>query len=487
MTVPIFDKVLIGGQWVPAANGTYQITNPATEEAAGYAPECSVEQARGAAHAARAAFESGPWRSMSGAERGALLREAAAKFKAQMSGLVELTIAETGAVRPVAVSQQVGAVAIRLAKYAELASAPGDEALPPRELQGPNARGLAAGLVVREPIGVVAGITPFNFPMTNCAGKIGAALACGNSVVVKPAPVDPLGVVELCRIVDSVLPPGVVNFVCGSGPDIGEALTTSPDVDMISFTGSTAVGRKIQESAAARMQRTLMELGGKSANIIFADADLTRALASAMQVWTFHSGQICIAGTRVLIEQSIYDDFTRRLAATGPTLTIGDPREAGVVVGPLVSAAQRERVERHIAQGVEEGATLACGGKRPAHLPRGYYVEPTLFINTANTMRIAREEIFGPVITAIPFRDEADAIAIANDSDYGLYGYIWTSDSARGLRVARHLRTGTVQINGGPMNPDAPFGGYKLSGIGRDGGRYALNAYSELKYIGWTA
>ncbi|HVO27805.1 MAG TPA: aldehyde dehydrogenase family protein [Candidatus Margulisiibacteriota bacterium] len=487
MTVPIFDKVLIGGQWVPAANGTYQITNPATEEPAGYAPECSVEQVRAAAHAARAAFESGPWRAMSGAERGALLREVAEKFKAQMNGLVDLTIAETGAVRPVASSQQVAAVAVRLAKYGELASTPVDEALPPRELQGPNARGLAAGLVVREPIGVVAGITPFNFPMTNCAGKIGAALACGNTVVIKPAPVDPLGVVELCRIVDSVLPPGVVNFVCGSGPEIGEALTTSLDVDMVSFTGSTAVGRKIQESAAARMQRTLMELGGKSANIIFADADLEKALASAMQVWTFHSGQICIAGTRVLIEQSIYDEFTRRLAAAGPALKIGDPREPGVVVGPLVSAAQRERVERHIAQGVEDGATLACGGKRPAHLPRGYYVEPTLFTSATNAMRVAREEIFGPVITAIPFRDEADAIAIANDSDYGLYGYLWTGDSARGLRVARQLRTGTVQINGGPMNPEAPFGGYKQSGIGRDGGRYALNAYSELKYIGWTA
>ena len=487
MSVPIFDKVLIGGEWVPAANGTYQITNPATEEPAGYAPECSVEQVRAAARAARLAFETGPWRAMSGAKRGGLLHKAAEKFKAEMGGLIDLTIAETGAVKSVAVSQQVGAVAIRLAKFAELASAPVDEALLPRELQGPNARGLAAGLVVREPIGVVAGITPFNFPMTNCAGKIGPALACGNTVVIKPAPVDPLGVVELCRIVDSVLPPGVVNFVCGSGPEIGEALTTSPDVDMISFTGSTAVGRAIQESAASRMKRTLMELGGKSANIIFADADRTRALASAMQVWTFHSGQICIAGTRILIEQSIYDQFTAQLAAAGPTLKIGDPREPGVVVGPLVSAAQRERVERYIAQAVKDGATLACGGKRPAHLPRGYYVEPTLFTNATNAMHVAREEIFGPVITAIPFRDEAEAIAITNDSDYGLYGYIWTGDSARGLRVARQLRTGTVQINGGPMNPDAPFGGYKQSGVGRDGGRYALNTYSELKYIGWTA
>jgi acyl-CoA reductase-like NAD-dependent aldehyde dehydrogenase len=255
---------------------------------------------------------------------------------------------------------------------------------------------------------------------------------------------------------------------------------------MISFTGSSDVGRRIQQAAAGRMKRTLMELGGKSANIIFADADMERALANAMQVWTFHSGQICIAGTRVLVEQSRYEEFTGRMAAAATKLTIGDPRTPGVVVGPLVSAAQRERVERYIARGVAEGATLACGGRRPAHLARGFYVEPTLFTNVRNDMTIAREEVFGPVIAAIPFRDEAEAIAIANDSDYGLYGYVWTGDLARGLRVARALRTGTVQINGSPMNPDAPFGGYKQSGIGRDGGRYALQTYSETKYIGWT-
>ena len=487
MNAPVFDQVLIGGQWVPAAHGTYEVINPATEERAGLAPECSILQAHAAASAARAAFDGGPWRTMSATQRAALLREAAERFKREADGLVELTINETGALKPVAVSQQVGAVAIRLAKYAELATAPVEEALPPRELTGPNARGVAAGLVVREPVGVVACITPFNFPMTNCAGKIGPALMCGNTVVVKPAPVDPLGVAELCRIVNGVLPPGVINFVCGSGPDIGEALTTSPDVDMISFTGSTQVGRAIQAGAAPRLKRTLMELGGKSASIVFADADPAKALANVMQVWTFHTGQICIAGTRVLIEASIYDEFTKKLAAAGPKLTIGDPHEAGVVVGPLVSAAQRERVERYIAKGIAEGATLACGGRRPAHLARGFYVEPTLFTNARNDMTIAREEIFGPVITAIPFRDEAAAIALANDSDYGLYGYVWTGDTARGLRVARQLRTGTVQINGGPMNPDAPFGGYKQSGIGRDGGRYALNAYSELKYIGYTA
>ncbi|MBX3026110.1 aldehyde dehydrogenase family protein [bacterium] len=479
------DKVLIGGTWEPAEAGTYPIVNPATEEIAGAAPQASIEQVRRAARAAREAFERGPWPRLSGAERGALLRRAAELFEREKASLVDLTMAETGALRPVAEAQQVGAVGARLAKYAALASLPPEEPLLPIPTrQGP---GVGNGMAVREPIGVVACITPYNFPMTNCAGKVGPALACGNTVVVKPAPVDPLAVAELCRMIDSVLPPGVVNFVCGSAPEIGATLCESPDVDMISFTGSTAVGCQIQAAAAKRMQRTLLELGGKSPNIIFADADRQKALASAMSVWTFHTGQICIAGTRLLIEESIYDELTAQLAAAAPRLTIGPPTAAGVVVGPLVSAGQRERVEQYVAKGLEEGATLACGGRRPPHLATGYYYEPTLFTGVTNHMTIAREEIFGPVLAAIPFRDEAEAIAIANDSDFGLYGYVWSGDLARGLRVARALRTGTVQINGAPVNGDAPFGGYKLSGIGRDGGTYALHAYSELKYIGWVS
>jgi acyl-CoA reductase-like NAD-dependent aldehyde dehydrogenase len=483
MAAPVFDRVLIGGEWVRAANGTYPITNPATEETAGQAPECSVEQVCAAARAARAAFDRGPWPRMTGAERARLLREAATRFEREMGGLVDLTIAETGAVRRVAETQQVGAVPVRLARAADLAVAPVDEDLPSRTVGD----AVTGGMVTREPIGVVACITPFNFPMTNCAGKMGPALACGNTVIVKPAPADPLAVAELCRITASVLPPGVLNFVCGAGPEIGEALVLAPEVDMISFTGSSAVGQRIQEAVAPRMKRVLLELGGKSATVVFADAHPERSLAGAMQVWTFHAGQICIAGTRLLVERSIYDDFTARLAAAGPRLAIGDPREPGVVVGPLVSATQRARVERYIAQGVAEGAHLACGGRRPPHLAKGYYVEPTLFTGVRNDMVIAREEIFGPVVSAIPFDDEDEAIALANDSDYGLYGYVWTGDTERGIRVARALRTGTVQVNGSSLNPDAPFGGYKLSGIGRDGGRWALAAYTELKYIGWTS
>lgn len=481
MGVPVIDKVLIGGEWVLADQGTYQITNPATGQAAGFAPSCSVEQVRAATAAARKAL--GPWAALPAVERAAMLRRAADKFRQAMSSLVDLTIDETGAVRTVAEPQQVGAVALRLARYAEMAALPPEEPLPVRELGGVIHNGMA----VREPVGVVACITPFNFPMTNCAGKIGPALACGNTVVVKPAPVDPLGVAELCRIVAAELPPGVVNFVNGPAPELGEALVDAPEVDMISFTGSTGVGLRIQAAASRQLKRTLLELGGKSAQIVFADADREKALRGAMQVWTFHSGQICVAGTRLLIEASIYDEFVRQMIDGAAKLKIGDPREAGVVMGPLVSETQRERVAACVAAGVKEGATLACGGGRPKHLPTGAYFEPTLFTNVRNDMSIARDEVFGPVIAAIPFQTEAEAIAIANDSDFGLYGYVWSRDTAKAIRVARGIRTGTVQVNGSTMNHDAPFGGYKRSGIGRDGGRYALQAYSELKYIGWTA
>lgn len=487
MSAAVYDRVLIGGEWVTAAGGTYPVVNPATEEVVAEAPEASVEQAHAAAAAARAAFTQGDWPKLGPSERSALLREAAQRFRKEIPNLVELAIAETGAVRRVAEPQQVGAVAARLEKYATLALMPTQEALPPNPLPPTSGPGLASGLVVREPVGVVACINPFNFPMTNCAGKLGPALAWGNTCIVKPSPIDPLAVIELCRIVGNVFPPGVVNLVSGRSPEIGAALTESADVDMISFTGSTSVGQQIQAAGSRTMKRTLLELGGKSAQIVFADCDLEKAFRGAMQVWSFHSGQICIAGTRLLIEESIYDDFVQRLARGSRQLKIGDPREGDTVVGPLVSASQRERVERYIERGVAEGALLACGGRRPASQSRGYFVEPTLFTGVRNDMAIAREEIFGPVIVAIPFRDEAEAIAIANDSDFGLYGYVWTRDTARGLRVARSLRTGTVQINGAPPNGDAPFGGFKLSGVGRDGGAYALNAYTEMKYIGWTA
>lgn len=489
MSVPVFDKVLIGGEWVPAAGGTYDIINPATGGVAGKAAQCSVDQVAEATRAARDAFENGPWPRMTGSERGALLQKAADEFRRQMDDLVDITVAETGALRPIAKQLQVGEVAARLEKYAGLARNPDVEGLPP--ISRPGVAGatasLAAGIVVRDPVGVVACISPYNFPMTNCAGKIAPALAVGNTVVIKPPPQDPLGMTQLARIVASVLPPGVVNFVCGSAPEIGEALTTSDDVDMISFTGSTVVGSIIEQAAAKTMKRTLQELGGKSANIVFDDCNMPTAIRSSMSVFGFHSGQICIAPTRLLIQENIYEEFTSKMAAAASAMKVGDPNEEGVVVGPIISQAQLERIEGYVRKGIEEGATVACGGRRPEHMKQGFYFEPTLFTNATNDMTIAREEIFGPVITAIPFKDEEDAVRIANDSDFGLYGYVWSGDPVRAMRVARALRTGTVQINGSPPNPDAPFGGYKQSGHGRDGGRFGLDAYSELKYVGWAS
>ena len=287
MSVPVFDKILIGGDWVPAARGTYEITNPATGGLAGKAPECSPEQVAAATHAAREAFENGPWPRMTGAERGALLQKAADEFRRQMDDLVDITVAETGALRPIAKQLQVGEVAARLEKYAGLARNPDVEGLPPISRPGVagSTASLAAGIVVRDPVGVVACISPYNFPMTNCAGKIAPALAVGNTVVIKPPPQDPMGMTVLARIVDSVLPPGVVNFICGSTPDIGEALSSSDDVDMISFTGSTVIGSIIEQSAAKTMKRTLQELGGKSANIVFADCNMPTAIRSSMSVF----------------------------------------------------------------------------------------------------------------------------------------------------------------------------------------------------------
>jgi acyl-CoA reductase-like NAD-dependent aldehyde dehydrogenase len=479
------DRVLIGGRWEAAECGTYPILNPATEEQIGEAPHASPAQAARAVEAAHRAFADGPWPRWSGQQRGEKLREAARALRSEADRLVELAIDETGALKPVAVAQQVGAAIQRLERYAELAAESPEVPFAPRAVAGPQGEFFTGGVALREPVGVVAAITPFNFPMTNCAGKIGPALACGNTVVVKPAPVDPLGVAEMCRILGEVLPPGVINFVCGPHPEVGQAVCESPFVDMISFTGSSQVGMLLQQRAAATMKRTLMELGGKSACIVFADANLDAALQGAMQTWTFHAGQICIAGTRLLIERPIYEQFVERLIEAAGKLRIGPPRDPQTQVGPLVSAAHRERVESWIARGIQEGATLACGGKRPPHLPKGYYLEPTLFTGVHNQMAIAREEIFGPVLVAIPFSDEAEAIAIANDSPYGLYGYVWSGQMPRALRVARALRTGTVQINGAPPHPEAPFGGYKLSGVGRDGGRWALQAYSEWKFIGW--
>jgi acyl-CoA reductase-like NAD-dependent aldehyde dehydrogenase len=307
----------------------------------------------------------------------------------------------------------------------------------------------------------------------------------GNTVVIKPAPQDPLAVVELARVLQEVgFPPGVVNLISAQGPDPASALTTSPDVDMVSFTGSTAVGQRIAAAGAPTMKRLLMELGGKGAAVVFDDADIKGAITAIGSTWAFHSGQICTAPTRAVVHRSVFDQVVESLAKFAGVLKVGDPTEADTVVGPLISGQHQQRVLDYIETGRRQGEIVA-GGNRPAHLDTGYYVEPTL-ITGSNEMTVAREEIFGPVVVAIPFDDEEEGIAIANDSEFGLYDYVFSGDTARAFRVAKLLRAGHVGINTAQRNMDAPFGGFKMSGLGRDGGDYGLEAYSEMQSIIWA-
>jgi phenylacetaldehyde dehydrogenase len=347
--------------------------------------------------------------------------------------------------------------------------------------------GIIGGMINRQPVGVVACITSYNFPMVNMAGKVAPALAAGNTVVVKPAPQDPLAVVELVRILDEVgFPPGVVNLVNGNGPAASAALVDADDIDCVSFTGSTQVGVTIAARAARTMKRLLLELGGKGACVVFDDADVKAAIGCIGSTWTFHSGQICTAPTRAVVHRSVFEQVRDGLVQMAGFLPVGDPTDKATIIGPVISAAQRDRIEAHVATAAEDGGELIIGGERPVDLPTGFYVSPTL-ISGDNTMRVARQEIFGPVITMIPFDDEEEGLAIANDSEFGLYDYVFSRDGARALRVAKRLQAGHVGINTAQRNHDAPFGGFKMSGVGRDGGDFGLLAYSEPQAIIWSS
>ncbi len=478
-------QLLIDGHWVDAGDGTYTIVNPATEEQVGQAPNASVADAAAAAAAARAALPA--WSATPAEERLALLKKAAAVIRSKNDELVPLVIAETGATASVGSRMQVPVCADRFDRYSRDIRHVQESMLPPIATAAtPLAPGgLISALAYRQPVGVVAAIASYNFPLTNLAGKIAPALAMGNTVVVKPAPQDPLAVVALLRVLDEVgFPPGVINLVSSEGPAPAAVLTTSPDVDMVSFTGSTQVGQQIAAAGAPSMKRLLMELGGKGAAVVFADADLKSAITAIGSTWAFHSGQICTAPTRAVVHASIFDQVVEGLSAFAGRLTVGDPTEAATVVGPVITGVHQQRILDYIESGRAEGEVV-LGGGRPEHLERGFYVEPTL-ITGSNDMRCAREEIFGPVVVAIPFDDDEEGVAIANDSEFGLYDYVFSGDTARAFRVAKQLRAGHVGINTAQRNMDAPFGGFKMSGIGRDGGDYGLEAYSELQSIIWA-
>jgi len=479
-------RLLVGGEWVEGGDGSYGIVNPATESIVDEAPEASVGDAEDAARAARDAFSA--WSQSAPEERARLLQAVGDALRERADTLLPLIMAETGATLSVGSALQVPQAYSRFDRYARGALSDFSIAIAPQEIDTtPLAPGgLMSAVAFRQPVGVVACISPYNFPMVNMAGKIAPALAGGNTVIMKPAPQDPLAVIELARILDEVgFPPGVVNVLTGSRPEVGAALVESRDVDMISFTGSTTVGQRIYEAGAKTMKRLLMELGGKGACIVFDDADLAGAVGALGSVWAFHSGQICTAPTRALVQRRAYPEVVDRLVALAPQLRVGEPTAVDTVVGPVISNAQRARIEEFISVGTKDGATLLVDGTRPAGLERGYYVGPTLLTDCTNDMTVVREEVFGPVLVVVPFDDEEEAVALANDSDYGLYDYVFSGDTAKAYRVARQLRCGHVGINTAQRNHEAPFGGFKMSGVGRDGGEFGLRAYTELQSIVW--
>ncbi|MEV0638706.1 aldehyde dehydrogenase family protein [Streptomyces sp. NPDC050619] len=480
-------RLFIGGSWVEPDGGHYEVVDPATEETVGQAPEASRDQVRAACAAAREAF--GPWSRTAPEERAAVLARAAEIIGDRMEPYAGLARAETGATTRTARGMQVGVAAARFRRYARVE--PAEWAIPPQINEaGPMGKAAVMGaLAVRQPVGVVTCVTSYNNPWANPAGKVAPALAMGNTVVVKPAPQDPLSVYRMAEALEAAgVPRGVVNVVSGRSVEVGEAAVESDDVDMVSFTGSTAVGQRIAEVCGRGMKRQLMELGGKGAAVVFDDADVGAAVSGIGTTFSFYSGQICTAPTRVLAQRGVYDRLVEQLAAYAGRLKVGDPREPDTVVGPVISAAHRDRVESYVELGRKEGAVVVAGGERPsgsAVSGRGFYVAPTLLADCTNDMRVTREEIFGPVVVVIPFDEEEEGVQLANDTDYGLIDYVWSSDVARAFRVARRLRAGGVGVNTVGRNMEAPFGGFKRSGVGRDVGSYALHAYSEVQAIVW--
>jgi len=479
-------NLLINGEWIPAGNGTYEIINPATEAVVGHAPNASVDDALAAAKAAAEAFPK--WSRTPVEERMALMNKAADAIRAKAEALLPLVISETGATATVGSRMQVPVAADRFARYARDPRAILQTPLNPQTV-GPTPLapgGIIGGTVIHQPVGVVTCITSYNFPMVNMAGKVAPALAAGNTVIVKPAPQDPLAIVELVRILDEVgFPPGVVNLINSNTPDAASALVDSPHVDMVSFTGSTQVGSKIMEAGGKTMKRLLLELGGKGAAVVLEDADVAAALTCIGSTWAFHSGQICTAPTRAVVHSSLVDQVVEGLKAMAPRLPVGDPTQPTTMVGPLISGAQRGRVVSYIDGAAPDGGEVVVDGRDPG-LDKGFYVGPTL-ITGSNDMTCAREEIFGPVITLIPFDDEDEGIAIANDTEFGLYDYVFSKDGGKAYDVAKQLRAGHVGINTAQRNHDAPFGGFKMSGVGRDGGDYGLLAYSEMQSLIWSS
>ncbi|HZG02451.1 MAG TPA: aldehyde dehydrogenase family protein [Streptomyces sp.] len=462
----------IDGDWRPAAGGgTIEVVNPADEEVIGAVPAGSAEDVDAAVRAARAALPA--WAATPPAERAARIGALRDALAARREAIAATVTAELGA--PISFSQAVHAgLPVTVAgTYAALAA------------EHPFEERLGNSLVLHEPVGVVGAITPWNYPLHQIVAKAAPALAAGCTMVLKPAEDTPLVAQLFAEAVhEAGLPPGVFNLVTGLGPVAGQALAGHEGVDMVSFTGSTAVGRRIGALAGGAVKRVALELGGKSANVILPGADLARAVKAGVANVMANSGQTCSAWTRMLVHTDRYDEAVELAAAATARYVPGDPADPATRLGPVVSARQRERVTGYIRTGIEEGATLVAGGPdAPEGRERGWYVRPTVFADVTPEMTIAREEIFGPVLSILRYQDTEDALRIADDSVYGLAGAVWAGDEAEAVAFARRLRTGQVDINGGRFNPLAPFGGYKQSGVGRELGPHGLTEYLQTKSL----
>lgn len=476
---PVDVRMLIDGEWRESASGaTYEVQDPSTEEVLAAVPRAGREDARAAVDGARRAFDAGPWPRTPPEARRRILERLADLLQASAERLAELEARNAG--KP-----------IRQASFADLPMAVEHTrhfgrltaALRDEELDLPDLG--ARSRLVREPVGVCAGIVPWNYPLLMAVWKVAPALAAGNAVVLKPASATPLTALDYARLAtEAGLPRGVLNVVTGPGPEVGEELATNPKVDLVAFTGSTAVGKQVMAQAAGSVKRVLLELGGKAPLVVLEDADPEESLRGALFGAFLHQGQVCLAATRLLLPESLHDAFLERLVARARRIRLGPTISWETDMGPLISSAQRERVEAYIARGKEEGARLVTGGGRPRDLERGFYLEPTIFDAVTPDMAIAREEIFGPVLSVMTYGDEEEAVELANGTAYGLAASVWSRDLSRAQGLARRIRAGTVWVNHHHLlSAAAPHGGYKESGVGRELGLWGLHEYTELKHL----
>lgn len=469
-------ELFINGEFTPPTGDAYfESVEPATERTLASVAVASSADVDAAVVAARRAFDSGPWPRMRADERAAMLQTVADLLEESLPELAELETRDTGLPILYTEGGHLPRAVAHFRYFAEEARRLLGETYPMDDAY--------LSFVTREPVGVAALLTPWNAPLSVASMNVAAALASGNTCVLKPSELAPLTAARLAGIVqEAELPPGVLNIVQGTAHPTGHALVSHPGVDVISFTGGTETGREIMRQAAGGLKRLSCELGGKSANVIFADADFEQALDSALLCVFANNGASCVAGSRILLERPLHREFLDAFVKRAGNIRVGDPLSFETEMGPMISKGHMEKVAGYVRAGVDEGATLCCGGGRPPHLSSGYYQLPTVFSDVSNRMRVAREEIFGPVVAFIAFDDEEECVRVANDSPYGLAGYVWSGNAERAMRVARQIRAGTVSINA-PTIRDfrAPFGGYKQSGFGRTGGRHSIEAFTELK------